>query len=161
MLRFIVRLISLLVLLIGSSGVAKADSFQIVFTGGVSGTGQFTTNGTCIMCSPTAGLLTWVVGIGPDTGPNVFDIVDDGPATASITYDRSTNTFSSVGTFNSENNDFFVILSNSTWILSTTSGGSFSGTYVVTPVAVAEPPTSALLLLAAIVLAVLMARRHD
>src|SRR5260370_7781071 len=110
--RFTFRLLPLLVLFLGFSAVAKADSFQITFAGNASGTGQFTTDGLCTMCSPGAGLLTWLVGIGPDTGPNAFDITDDGPATVTITYDRLTNSFSSIGTFNSENNDFFFLFPN-------------------------------------------------
>jgi hypothetical protein len=98
MLRFTVRLIPPLVLFVVSTHVAKADSFQITFTGNASGTGQFTTDGVCTMCFPTAGLLTWLVSIGPDSGSNAFDIVDDGPATVTITYDRLTNSFSSIGT---------------------------------------------------------------
>ena len=157
--RFTFRLIPLLVLFIGFSAVAEADSFQITFTGGASGTGQFTTDGVCAMCFPTAGLLTWVVAIGPDTGSSAFDIVDDGPATASITYNRLTNSFSSVGTFNSENNDFFILFSDLNWNLSTIEG-DFSGTYTVSPAGVPEPSTSALLFLSAMVLAGGMARRN-
>ena len=161
MLRFTVRLISLLLLFMAFSGVAKADSFQIVFSGQFSGTGQFTTNGTCTVCTPGAGLLTWVVGIGPDTGASAFDIVDDGIATATITYNRTTNTFLSQGTFSSENpGDLFVLSSNGTWVLNTVTG-SHTGTYVVTRSAVAEPPLPLLLLLPAIVLVGLKARRRD
>jgi hypothetical protein len=151
MLRFTVRLIPLLVLFVVSTHVAKADSFQITFTGNASGTGQFTTDGVCTMCFPTAGLLTWLVNIGPDSGSNAFDIVDDGPATVTITYDRLTNSFSSIGTFNSENNDFFILFPDKSWDLSTLNG-DFFGTYAVTPAGVPEPPTSALLLLSAMVL---------
>jgi hypothetical protein len=159
MLRFTLRFIPLLTLLIVLSGVAKADSFQITFSGTASGTGQFTTDGACTMCSPGAGLLTWLVGIGPDTGPNAFDITDDGPATATITYDRLTNSFSSVGTFNSENNDFFILMSNDTWSLSSLAG-DFSGTYTVTPVGTPEPSTLWLLFLSVLVLAGRMAWRR-
>jgi hypothetical protein len=72
--RFTLRFIPLLALLFALSAVARADSFQITFTGIGSGTGQFTTDGVCTMCSPGAGLLTWLVEVGPDTGPNAFDI---------------------------------------------------------------------------------------
>jgi len=160
MVRFITRFLLFLVFFIASSGLAKADSFQITFTGNASGTGQFTTNGTCVMCSPTSGLLTWVVGIGPDTGANAFDITDDGPATVTITYDRPSNSFSSIGTFNSENMDFFILFSNDTWQLSTLNG-DFAGTYSVTPTStgVPEPPSSVLLLLGVIALTGLVARQ--
>ncbi len=138
--RFTFRLIPLLVLFIGFSAVAEADSFQITFTGGASGTGQFTTDGVCAMCFPTAGLLTWVVAIGPDTGSSAFDIVDDGPATASITYNRLTNSFSSVGTFNSENNDFFILFSDLNWNLSTRADGP-EGNFRMLPTAICEKRT--------------------
>ena len=162
MVRFITRFLLFLVFFFASSGLAKADSFDITFTGNASGTGQFTTNGTCVMCSPNSGLLTWVVGIGPDTGANAFDITDDGPATMTITYDRLSNSFSSIGTFNSENMDFFILFlfPNETWQLSTLSG-DFSGTYSVTPTStgVSEPPSSVLLLLGVIALTGLVARQ--
>jgi hypothetical protein len=74
------------------------------------------------MCSPGAGLLTWLVSIEPDTGPNAFDITDDGPAAVTIAYDRLTNSLNSSGTFNSENNDFFILHSTFTWSLSSLQG---------------------------------------
>lgn len=152
MCRFALRSIPLFALLFALSAIAKADSFQITFTGAV-GSGQFTTDGVCTMCSPGAGLLTWLVDIGPDTGPNAFDITDDGPATVTITYDRLTNSLSSIGTFNSENNDFFILHSNPTWSLSSLQG-DFSGSYAVSPlVSTPEPSTLLLLLLSALVLA--------
>ena len=160
--RCFVRSLPLLVLFVLFSASAKADTFQMSFTqsnGTVLGTGQFTTDGVCSLCSPTSGLLTWVVEIGPDTGLNAFDIVDDGPATKSITYDRLTNTLASIGTFNSENRDFFIFFSDGNWQLSTLNG-DFSGTYAVTPVGVPEPPIPALLSLTPIVLMGLSMRRR-
>jgi hypothetical protein len=157
--RSIVRFLLLMAVFVLFSAVARADSFQITFTGNASGTGQFTTDGVCTMCSPTAGLLTWVAAVGPDTGPNAFDIVDDGPAIATITYNRLTNSFSSIGTFNSENHDFLILFSGLNWSLSSLQG-DFSGTYTVTPVGVPEPPTSALLLVPAIALIGLSIRRR-
>jgi PEP-CTERM motif len=50
--RFTLRFIPLLALFFALSAVARADSFQITFTGIGSGTGQFTTDGVCTMCSP-------------------------------------------------------------------------------------------------------------
>jgi hypothetical protein len=96
--RFTLRFIPLLALLLALSAVASADSFQITFTGVGSGTGQFTTDGVCTMCSPGAGLLTWLVEVGPDNGSNAFDITDDGIATMTGTYDRLTSSFDSIGT---------------------------------------------------------------
>lgn len=153
------RFILPLTLFVVFSGVAKADSLQITFSGNASGSGQFTTDGVCTMCSPAAGLLTWLVGIGPDTGPNAFDITDDGPATATITYDRLTNSFSSIGTFNSENNDFFILFAGGSWMLSSLQG-DFSGTYAVTPVGTPEPPMPVLLFLSALVLVAGLAWRN-
>jgi len=158
--RFTLRFIPLLALLLALSAVASADSFQITFTGVGSGTGQFTTDGVCTMCSPGAGLLTWLVEVGPDTGPNAFDITDDGIATMTITYDRLTNSFDSIGTFNSENNDFFILHSTLTWSLSSLQG-DFSGTYTVAPLAsTPEPSTLLPLFLSALALASGMARRR-
>jgi hypothetical protein len=158
--RFTLRFIPLLALLFALSAVARADSFQITFTG-ASGTGQFTTFGACTMCSPGAGLLTWLVSIGPDTGPNAFDITDDGPATVTITSDRLTNSLNSIGTFNSENNDFFILHSTFTWSLSSLQG-DFSGTYAVSPlVSTPEPSTLLLLFLSSLVLACAMAWRRQ
>jgi hypothetical protein len=158
--RFTLRFIPLLAWFFALSAVARADSFQITFTGIGSGTGQFTTDGVCTMCSPGAGLLTWLVEVGPDTGPNAFDITDDGIATMTITYDRLTNSFDSIGTFNSENNDFFILHSTLTWSLSSLQG-DFSGTYTVAPVAsTPEPSTLLPLFLSALALASGMARRR-
>lgn len=157
---YVRRLFSLLLLSLCLSVVAKADSFQMTFTGSASGTGQFTTNGVCTLCSPGAGLLTWIVSIGPDSGANAFDIVDDGPATMTITYARGTNSFSSIGTFNSENNDFFILFSNGDWLLSSLNG-DFGGTYTVSPVHTTPEPSSVLLLLLSSVgLAGLKARKR-
>ena len=158
--RFTLRFIPMLAWFFALSAVARADSFQITFTGIGSGTGQFTTDGVCTMCSPGAGLLTWLVEVGPDTGPNAFDITDDGIATMTITYDRLTNSFDSIGTFNSENNDFFILHSTLTWSLSSLQG-DFSGTYTVAPVAsTPEPSTLLLLFLSALALASGMAWRR-
>ncbi|HEY1468636.1 MAG TPA: PEP-CTERM sorting domain-containing protein [Candidatus Acidoferrum sp.] len=159
MFRFTVRLMPLLALLFALSAVAKADSFQITFSGTGSGTGQFTTDGVCTMCSPGAGLLTWLVEVGPDTGPNAFDITDDGPATVTITYDRLTNSFDSIGTFNSENRDFFIMHSDLNWSLSSLQG-DFSGTYVVAPAGTPEPSTLLLLCLSSLMLAGAMVWRR-
>jgi len=159
--RFTLRFIPLLALLFALSAVAGADSFQITFTGIGSGTGQFTTDGVCTMCSPGAGLLTWLVEVGPDTGPNAFDITDDGIATMTITYHRLTNSFDSSGTFNSENNDFFILHSTLTWSLSSLQG-DFSGTYTVAPLAsTPEPSTLLLLFLSALVLVGAIAWRRQ
>jgi hypothetical protein len=43
--RFTLRFIPLLAWFLALSAVARADSFQITFTGIGSGTGQFTTDG--------------------------------------------------------------------------------------------------------------------
>jgi hypothetical protein len=77
-----------------------------------------------------------------------------------ITYDRLTNSFDSIGTFNSENNDFFILHSTLTWSLSSLQG-DFSGTYTVAPVAsTPEPSTLLPLFLSALALASGMARRR-
>jgi PEP-CTERM motif len=77
-----------------------------------------------------------------------------------ITYDRLTNSFDSLGTFNSENNDFFILHSTLTWSLSSLQG-DFSGTYTVAPLAsTPEPSTLLLLFLSALVLAGAIAWRR-
>jgi hypothetical protein len=77
-----------------------------------------------------------------------------------ITYDRLTNSFSSIGTFNSENNDFFILHSTLTWSLSSLQG-DFSGTYAVAPlVTTPEPSTLALLFLSVLMLAAAIACRR-
>jgi hypothetical protein len=63
-----------------------------------------------------------------------------------ISYDRLTNSFDSIGTFNSENNDFFILHSSLTWSLSSLQG-DFAGTYTVAPLASTPEPSTLLLLL--------------
>lgn len=104
----------------------------------------------------------WLANLGcrdrARLGASAFDITDDGPATTTITYDRLSNSFSSIGTFNSENMDFFILFSNGAWQLSALNG-DFAGTYSVTPTStgVPEPPSSVLLLLGVIALTGLVA----
>ncbi len=154
--RYFVRALPLFLLLIGFSGIAKADTFQIALTGDLTGTGQFTTDGTCATCSKSnGGLLSFTIEIGSPTGPfdtgaNAFDITDDS-ASSFITYTRATNTLDSPGTTNSETDDFFVITPSGWILLAETPDQGFHGTYTITPVGVPEPSTLVLLLLSGVV----------
>ena len=51
---------------------------DITFAGSLSGSGTFSTDGTCALCVPGAGLLSLTINIGPDSGTDAFDLSDDG-----------------------------------------------------------------------------------
>src|SRR5262245_34866671 len=84
--------------------------FDITLTGPLlSGNGTFSTDGTCAVCVPGAGLLSLTINIGPDTGAAAFDISDD--ALGPTAYSRAQNLLSYTGT-NSETGDLLVIFSS-------------------------------------------------
>jgi hypothetical protein len=105
--------------------------------GSPSGSGTFTTDGICTLCTPGSGLLSLTVNIGPNSGTDAFDISDDVLGTLTL-YQRSTNTLAYQGT-NSETNDFLDMELN-IWFLTQAGSTIGSGAYFVTPAtAVPEP----------------------
>ena len=142
--RFLFPLVTLCAL---SSVPLRADTLNITFSGSLSGSGTFSTDGTCTLCVPSAGLLSLAINIGPDSGTDAFDLSDDGLGPLTL-YQRSTNTLAYQGT-NSETNDFLDMELN-IWSLSQAGSTIGSGTYSVMPAA-AVPEPSSLFLLTAIV----------
>ena len=107
--RLLLPLVALCTL---SSVPLTADMFHIALSGTtLSGSGTFTTDGTCQMCLPGAGFLSLTINIGSDSGTDAFDISDDALGALTL-YERPTNTFAYQGT-NSETNDFLDMELNS------------------------------------------------
>jgi hypothetical protein len=131
--RFLLPLVALWAL---ASAPLRADMFHITLTGSQSGSGIFSTNATCTLCTPGSGLLSLTVNIGANSGTDAFDISDDALGTLTL-YQRPTNTLAYQGT-NSETNDFLDMELN---IWSLTRAGTMigSGTYSVTAASVPEP----------------------
>ena len=140
--RLLLPLVALCTL---SSVPLTADMFNITLSGTtLSGSGTFTTDGTCQMCLPSAGFLSLTINIGSDSGTHAFDISDDALGTLTL-YQRPTNTLAYQGT-NSETNDFLDMELN-IWFLTQAGSTIGSGTYSVAPV----PEPSYLFLLMPIV----------
>ena len=153
--RCVLRLLLPLVALCTLSSVPlSADMLDIRLSGSLSGSGAFTTDGTCQMCLPGAGFLSLTINLGPDSGTDAFDISDDalGPLTL---YQRPTNTLAYQGT-NSETNDFLDMELN-IWFLTRAGSTIGSGTYSVTPV----PEPSSLLLITVVALVCLPWRHRQ
>src|SRR5215469_2398246 len=141
--RLLLPLVALCAL---ASAPLRADIFDITLTGNPaspSGNGTFSTDGTCTLCTPGSGLLSLTVNIGPNSGPDAFDISDDALGTL-VLYQRSTNTLAYQGT-NSETNDFLDMELN-IWFLTRAGSTIGSGTYSVTPTPVPEPRSLFLLM---------------
>jgi hypothetical protein len=116
---------------------------DIKFLGSLSGSGTFSTDGTCSMCLPGAGLLSLNINIGPDTGTDAFDISDDSLGALTF-YQRLANNLAYQGT-NSEANDFLDMGLN-IWFLTRAGSMIGSGTFSVTPAATVPEPSSPLLI---------------
>src|SRR5262249_29258649 len=126
-----------------SSVPLRADMFHITLSGAtLSGSGTFTTDGTCVICMPSGlGLLSLTINIGLDSGMNVFDISDDhlGP----VFYQRGANVLFYSGT-NSETGDVLnMVAEPNNWALTGANGSTLgSGIYSVTPAATVPEPSS-------------------
>ena len=140
--RCVMRLLLPLVALCAlASAPLRADIFDITLTGNPgspSGSGTFSTDGTCTLCTPGSGLLSLTVNIVPNSGTDAFDISDDALGTLTL-YQRSANTLAYQGT-NSETNDFLDMELN-IWFLTRAGSMIASGTYSVTPAAVVPEPS--------------------
>jgi hypothetical protein len=154
--RFLLPILALTV----CSVPLRADLFNITLSGITpSGTGTFSTNGTCTTCMLGSGLLSFTINIGPDTGAKAFDSTDDGALSGE--YDRATNLFF-FQAIDSETGDGIQTTSSTTYALNTGTSGStvFSGTVTVTPAAPAVPePSSVVLLIVGLLSLSLMHRR--
>ena len=89
-------LLSLVALCALSSVPLRADTFDITFSGTLSGSGTFTTDGICTLCSPDfshigVGLLSLTINIDRDSGPNAFDFIDDPGGSDGTVYRRAIN----------------------------------------------------------------------
>src|SRR5262249_32489017 len=127
--RCVMRLLLPLVALCALSSVPlRADMFDITLSGTtLSGSGTFTTDGTCSLCRfPGFGLLSLTINIGPDSGADAFDLSDDGLGALTL-YQRPGNTLAYQGT-NSETNDFLDMELN-IWFLTRAGSTIGSGTY--------------------------------
>jgi hypothetical protein len=133
--RLLLPLVALCAL---SSVPLRADLFDITLSGTtLSGSGTFTTDGTCSLCRfPGFGLLSVTINIGPDSRADAFDLSDDGLGALTL-YQRPGNTLAYQGT-NSETNDFLDMELN-IWFLTRAGSTIGSGTYSVTPTPVPEP----------------------
>ena len=150
--RFLLPLVALCAL--SSVSLRASDIFDITFTGSLSGSGTFTTDGTCSVCVDGGlGLLSLTINIGLDSGANAFDITDD---LSSAQYIRGPNSFGFQGV-NSETLDKLttgLVGSNPNgWQLSLLFGLPLgSGTFTVTPAAAAPEPSSLFLLMPIVVI---------
>ena len=128
--RFLLSLLALCAL--SSVPLRASDIYDITLTGNPgspSGSGMFTTDGTCVSCRPGSGLLDLTINIDRDNGAAAFDISDDMNITL---YFRPTNTLSYEAAVNSETGDHLDMIGG-TWnmLLGTMAN---SGTYSITPV---------------------------
>jgi hypothetical protein len=155
--RLLLPLVALCVL---ASAPLRADMFDIRLTGNPgspSGSGTFSTDGTCTLCTPGSGLLSLTVNIGPNSGMDAFDISDDALGTLTL-YQRPANTLAYQGT-NSETNDFLDMELN-IWFLSRAGSMIGLGTYSVTPVAAVPEPSYLFPLMPMVALVGLRLRRQ-
>src|SRR6516162_9508609 len=137
--RCVMRLLLPLVALCAlASAPLRADMFHITLTGSQSGSGAFSTDGTCTLCTPGSGLLSLTVNIGPNSGTDAFDISDDSLGNLTL-YQRSTNTLAYQGTSSETNN--FLDMELNIWFLTRAGSMIASGTYSVTPAAVVPEPS--------------------
>ena len=142
--RFLLSLVALCAL---SSVPLRADMFNITLSGSLSGSGTFTTDGTCVICMPSGlGLLSLTINIGPDSGMNAFDISDDhlGP----VFYQRGADFLSYSGT-NSETGDVLnMVVEPNNWALTGANGSTLgTGTFSITPSAAVPEPSFLFLLM--------------
>ena len=148
-----------LILLLGAAG-ARADTFNIVFTGSISASGSFTTDGSCSSCSMGAGLLSFTVDIGQDTGVKAFDL--DDPGAMFLTFDRPTAVL--IGDLlNSETADALTLRSILTGTPNFFFGtiqvpDRFSGTFTINAATVPEP-SPVILLVTVVAMAGYLTRR--
>jgi hypothetical protein len=158
--------LAVLALLLCAVG-ANADTFQIQFTGDLTGTGSFTTDGVCAQCQQGFGLLSFLVDLGTDTGADQFDLAMDAN---NLDWDPSLGTFLVIHPEldNIETGDKIVLSSNPPpppasvwdWHLISSSGETFTGLYTITEVSgVPEPGPMILLVTMMTILAVLSRRR--
>jgi len=137
-------LLSLIALCASSSVPLRADTFNVKFSGSLTASGAFSTDGTCSLCEfPGLGLLSLTINIGPDTGMNAFDISDD--SLGLLLYQRPPNNLGYIGT-NSETNDLLDMELN-IWSLTRAGTTIGAGTFSVAPVASAPEPGSLFLVL--------------
>jgi hypothetical protein len=129
--------LALPVLLLLSAGSARADLWQITFNGDLSGSGSFTTDGTCVMCSNLLGTVeTFTASLGPNTGTSAFDTTD-----GLILFNRSTGSLLAPLLVNGN----ALSLIGNDWTLFTLNGIS-TGTYsVADPRSIPEPATGVML----------------
>jgi hypothetical protein len=138
--RFVLPLVALCAL--SSVPLRASDIFDITLTGGLSGNGTLTTDGTCPNCIPViGGLLSLTINIGPDSGADAFDITDDNLGVAEFFRTMRILTYSAT---NSETGDMLHMFQFSTWIWEGGGAGA-AGTYSITP-EVPEPRSLVLLM---------------
>ncbi len=138
--RFLLPLIALCAL---SSVPLRADMLNITFSGSLSGSGTFSTDGTCTLCVPGSGLLSLTINIGSDDGTSAFDISEDAFITTLTLFQRPDNL--AYAAINSEDSDI-LDMELHFWNLSRAGHSIGSGTYLVTPAAAPEPSSLFLLI---------------
>jgi hypothetical protein len=140
--RFLVPLVALCAL---SSAPLRAGIFDITLSGSLSGSGALSTDGLCGFCVPGAGLLSLTINIGPDSGPDAFDISDDNDMFAGPPVYSSVAKGLGYNATNSETQDVLHMLftGSGAWTLERP-GVVDRGTYSITP-AIPEPPSLFLL----------------
>jgi hypothetical protein len=134
--------------------LAHADVFYISFTGDLTGTGSFTTDGTCQVCSFPGSLLTATVSLGANTGSSAFDTVDDSVA---LNFDRTLNFFDPSIWTNSETGQNLYFLPDRDWELGTNPQNFVHGKYSVSSV---PEPGSVSLFLTVIATVTLVGRKR-
>jgi hypothetical protein len=133
--------------------------FNITLSGSLSGSGTFTTNGTCDFCEAPGPLSSLNINIGRDSETDAFDVSDDllGPPfpLGPTFYMRLRNVLVYYA-FNSETSDNLA-MNGLDWNLSSAGSVIGSGTYSVTP----APEPRSMFLLMPIVALVGLRWRHQ
>lgn len=128
------------ILLVLGTGTARADLWQVTFSGDLAGSAGFTTDGVCSVCFSQNWLGGGIDTFTANLGTFLFDIASD---SGLVTFNRSTGSLSLSALYN-PNQDVLAILGNN-WYVTTPQFVTYSGTYSVSDPPVPEPASAAML----------------